>query len=338
MSHGANGLVIREINVNLVRDALKAKREATKAEVAQQTGLSLVTVAHALQELIDSGEALEVGSVASTGGRRALNYKFNENHSHVLVLFTNEEERSDIVHIRAANLYGDCVYRADERLMNITVETFEPYVKQALSEVPSIRAIGFGLPGFEFGGKVVIQDYKNLIGTRFSEHYRLLTGLPVIYENDVNATLHGYCTRMGHSAELATVYLYFPERYPPGAAVHLNGSLYRGFSGYAGEISYMPYGIDWLAPSLYRAFEPCCEAVAKMTISACCMLNPNLILLHGPFLTQNHLQKIRQKCAALLPDAAIPEILLKEDFMEDYQYGVINETLALLDKHPTILE
>lgn len=50
------------------------------------------------------------------------------------------------------------------------------------------------MPGEEYNEVLVFNDYAKLTGTRFSEHYRNKYGLPVTFENDVNAAVVGYYT------------------------------------------------------------------------------------------------------------------------------------------------
>lgn len=49
---GGNAVIIKEININLVKELLKNKGQATKQEIAKESGLSFVTVGSALQHLL----------------------------------------------------------------------------------------------------------------------------------------------------------------------------------------------------------------------------------------------------------------------------------------------
>lgn len=331
MSVSANALVMKEININLVRRTLKEKREATKQQIAEATGLSTVTVATILNQLTEEDLVIDVGSVASAGGRPAQLFRFNENHSHVLVLFTHEQAGEDMLYVRVANLNGVSVYEVDTPLAEIDLHTFEPYIDAALQEYATIRAVGFGLPGVEFGGQVLGGDYPALTGTAFLTHYQERYHLPMIFENDVNAASVGYCRRHQIASEAATVYLYFPQKYPPGGGIYINGKLYRGYSNYAGEVAGMPLGINWYDPTLYTSPARICEAIAILIEAISLLLNPQSVILYGAFLTDTHLDDIRQRCAARQPAKSIPRIALADDFTLDYQNGIIEETLALLE-------
>ena len=97
-------------------------------------------------------------------GARHTSFVFNENFAHVLTLFTHEQKGQDLLHIRVANLYGECVKAQDVVLEDIRLESFIPWVDACLLEYPSIKAIGFGLPGLEVNGRIVVLDYPALVG------------------------------------------------------------------------------------------------------------------------------------------------------------------------------
>lgn len=336
MTSSGNALTMRELNTNLVRGTLKAKQQATKHQIAEATGLSTVTVGSILQKLIDDKVVFEDGLVASMGGRPAQQFRFNANHAHVLILFTREQDALDMLYVRVANLFGDCLYEVDTALMDIQLGTFEPYIEAALQAYPSIQAIGFGLPGVEFNGKIVVGDYLALVGTDFVRHYRERYHLPVIFENDVNAAIVGYCRREPIQADALSMYLYFPQKYPPGGAIYINGHLYKGFNHYAGEVAAMPLGIDWRAPDLYATAETISATIARLISAISSLLNPQSVILYGDFLTDEHLHSIYQQCLLYPSATSVPKLYLTRDFTLDYQNGMIEETLALLEPQVSI--
>jgi ROK family len=331
-----NGLVMKEININLVRKILKVKKQATKHQLAEATGLSTVTIATILQKLVEDHVVFEVGLVASMGGRPAQQFRFNENHAHVLILFTHEQDALDMLYLRVVNLFGICLHELDTPLDDINLRSFEPYIDAIIEEYPTIQAIGFGLPGIELEGKILFADYQALIDTAFLAHYYERYHLPVIFENDVNAASVGYCRRNQIESESAIIYLYFPQKYPPGGGIYINGKLYKGNSNYAGEVALLPLDVDWYSPELYTSVEKICEAVTKMIISTSSLLNPHSVILYGKFFTAEHLNIIQQKCALRLPPNSIPIVCLTSDFTLDFQAGMIEETLALLEPQISI--
>ncbi len=326
-----NALVMKELNISLVRRTLRLKKQATRQQIAEATGLSTVTIASIIRQLAESGEVAEVDLVASNGGRPARLTRFNENHDHVLVLFTHEEDGKDVAHVRVANLFGECRYERNVDLGSVTPDSFEPLIDEAIAEFPTVRAIGFGLPGVELDGRIISMDYPALVGTAFLDRYRSWYLIPVILENDVNAAALGYCRRHRIESEAATVYLYFPRKYPPGAGICLNGRLYRGNHHYAGEVQNLPLGVDWTDQGLYESPERCCAAIAKLITAMGAVADPESVVLSGGFLTAGSVGRIREICSTSMTPNFVPAIRLSDDFTLDYQNGIIEETLALLE-------
>lgn len=64
----ANSLLMKEVNISLVRKELQNLRRATKAELSLGTGLSVVTVNSILNRFLRDGEVFEGGFEPSRGG------------------------------------------------------------------------------------------------------------------------------------------------------------------------------------------------------------------------------------------------------------------------------
>ncbi|WP_410512414.1 ROK family transcriptional regulator [Paenibacillus sp. BR2-3] len=328
---GGNAIVIKEVNINLVRKVLKEKKQATKRQIAEITGLSIVTVGTMLQHLAGQNEVLEAGLTSSRGGRPAQQYIYNEDYALALILFPHERDGDIFIHSSVVNLSGSCVYETDVKVEKVNLLSLEQIIDTSLAGHPSIQAIGLGLPGAEYDGKMVVSDYEALLGISVTEHFRLRYHKPVVIENDVNAAVIGFCNRTQVEADSSIVYLYFPERFPPGAGIFINGKLYKGKRSFAGEVAHMPLGIPWGEDSLLASFERLCEAIGKLTVAVSSVLNPDAVVLYGSFLRPEHLNAITKLCGTQLPPSAMPRVILSKDFAADYVKGMIVQTLSTLE-------
>jgi hypothetical protein len=72
MNRSGNALTMRAVNINLVRNSLKARKQATKQQIAEATGLRIVTVATIMQELVEANDIFAVDQAPSSGGRPAV--------------------------------------------------------------------------------------------------------------------------------------------------------------------------------------------------------------------------------------------------------------------------
>lgn len=327
-SSGATPLVLREHNGVLVRQALKAARYATRQQLAVATGLSTVTVGTILESLLAAGMALEGALVPSNGGRPSRIYRFHPGHNHAAVVFTREVEGRDTVCYRVADLYGQVIDTEDHPLGGAPLREFEAALDGLLTRHPSIRALGFGLPGIEYGGTIVALDYRPLVGAPLIGHFQDRYGLPVVFENDVNAAVLGRGRREG--AAESEAYLYFPRKYTPGAGLRVDGRLIKGRHHFAGEVGHLPLGIPWGTPALTDSLEAASEAVARVVVSVTAVFDPQSVVLHSEFLTPDHLTAVRHRCEALLPPGAVPDLTLTTEFTRDFEEGLVGLTLDLV--------
>lgn len=329
---GGNALVIRELNISLVRKELKERGEATKRQIAESTGLSIVTVGTVLQELIEQGEVREGKMSSSSGGRPAQLYIYNDEHALALILFPYEEQGSITIQSTVVTLSGRRLLEASRIVQQIDLSTFEQLIDDTLLQFPAISALGFGLPGSEVEGIMVVSDYEALRGIPVTAYFKNRYKMPVVIENDVNAAVTGYCSsRFPKDFDSTVVYFYFPDRFPPGAGIFLSGKLYKGRRGFAGEVAHMPLGISWGDSGMLSSVSALNESIAKLTVGVSSVLNPDIVVLYGSFLNGEHLHAVTEQCRAALPAGTVPEILLSDDFSVDYLNGMIAQTLRSLE-------
>ncbi|WP_314584754.1 ROK family protein [Paenibacillus terrigena] len=328
---GGNAMVIKEVNMNLVRKALKAEGEATKQQIASITGLSAVTVGTILQQLLQTSEVLESELCASGGGRPAQRYKYNGDYAYILTLFPYETGGRILMRSTVVNLLGTIIHEGAEDVAQVDVACFEHIIDTLIASYPAIRAMGIGLPGAEWKGRIVISDYKALLGVSMVEHFKERYNMPVIMENDVNAAVVGYCERAQIHSDEAVAYLYFPDRFPPGAGIFINGQLFKGRRNFAGEVANIPLNIPWGEHAFVSSSEQVEQAIVQLIVSICAVINPDRVVLYGSIVNQASGSRIAERCRAELPVSAVPEVIVSEDFTADYLEGMVARTLATLE-------
>lgn len=308
--------------------ALKGMGRATKQQLAQATGLSVMAVGTAVDQLLAKGRILCQGRAAGTGGRPAAEYGYHAGYAHALILCAWEQHGRDSLHLRTVDLMGNCVHSATHPLEHVQLGAFVPEIEAVLEQDKSVAALGFGLPGTQRLGRLVTSDYAGLLGTEFAAYYRQRFSMPVVLENDVNAAALGYCSLRG-KPDATVCYLYFPRHYGPGAGLVLAGRRFCGARGLAGEIGRLLPGTDWQAFS-WEAFLPACRVVAACAGAAAAFLDPEEIVLCGEALGPAHLEQVRRQCAKMLAGPP-PRFTLAENFLEDYTAGVASQTLEALE-------
>ncbi len=312
-----NSLMVKEVNSNLVRRVFRQKRSATKQDLSRETGLSVVTVNSILQRLMIDGEVKEGVMVPSNGGRPSQLYEYNGDFSMILTICARQKGPRELIMSRVVNLFDEIVYKEEAEVKEIAFDTFENIIARILVDYPRITAIGFGLPGVEYQGKVLFNDYKNIEGTDFVGYYHKRFKVPIIWENDVNAAVMGFYHRHYHEEEKHIMAIYFPDCYGPGSGIIIDGKLYRGKNNFAGEIAGLPY-FDW-----EHLAEPDYVRVLK-TVS--CVLAPEIIVLYRTSWEGIDQEEIRLQFLDAISEYMRPDLVFSLEFDSDYELGTIMTT------------
>lgn len=322
----------KEINLNKLRNAFKLKKIASKPQLAEQTGLSVVTINSLVSILVENGEVIEDVIMPSNGGRPATSYKFNNEFSLALVIYMYEQNSKDTVFICVSDLYGEIVDKIEKKMTEIKKDSFDSLIEKMLLKYPNIKVISFGMPGEEVNGRLLISDYKELKDQYFTTYIKEKFNLPVLFENDINAAIEGYCCSHGGTKSQCVIGIYFPSKYPPGAGIYINGGIYKGRNGLAGEIKYLPLGVDWENFSFDKVQMK--EIILKTLLAFSCMYNPDIIVLYGDEISDNIISEFKGKCSSEIEKIMIPEIIISKELNHDFEIGI--KQIALNYLEPTV--
>lgn len=311
--------LIKETNLDRLRATMRKDKSFTKPQLSEATGLSVVTINALIQSLEAFGEVQSVGMVSSEGGRPAKVYAYNLQYKMALAVYLMEVSGVDTAHFLVLNLLGDVVASQKLALPNVGLTSFDSAIQGFVERYPSICAICFGIPGGEVDGKMIVSDYPRLRGESLSDHLMKTFQMPVVIENDVNVAILGFCKRMGLSENDSACAIYFTEKYPPGAGYYLDGSVYKGFKGLAGEIKDLPIGVDWESPLSDAAFV---EAVFKLIQTFAYMLNPKHLVLYGLRVDQSLIQQQGLYFKGLLAEAIQPLCHVETAIHPDFELGL----------------
>ena len=324
-----NTVLMKEVNINIIRNILQKEINVTKQKLSLKTGLSVVTVSSVLQYFLETGEVYEDKMISSNGGRPAKTFCYNKNFSYILTVCTYEEKNINKAVISVTNLIGETIDKAELILDNPDIIFFDEIICKFIKKYSKIKGIGFCMPGQETEGKIAIHDYEKFVGLNLSEYFKNKYHLPMIFVNDVNAAVAGYLGCEEKREINSAVYVYFPQKYPAGAGLFFDGKLYKGFTGTAGEIKYIPMGIDWKNID-YSNKENVIEIVSKVLISLSAVFNPQTVIMCGEFLTEDILKIVEKKGRENMKEIYIPDISLSKNFQKDMHNGIVKLTLDLI--------
>jgi len=261
---------LRRLNRLRVIDALRDEGLISRAEIARRTGLSRSTVSSLVSELQADGLVIERPEPAAAhgdqGGRPPILLSFDASagvavgidfdHHHVRVAVSDLSSR--ILAEREQELDTD--HAAHEGL-----DAAAELVAELLAEagVDEARVIGAGmcLPGPVHRPTGVVGSTAILpgwVGVAAAEEMRRRLELPILVDNDANlAALAEAAFGAGRDAK-DLVYLMISSGI--GAGLVLNGRLYRGAEGLAGELGHVL--VDAEGPVCRCGNRGCLETVA----------------------------------------------------------------------------
>lgn len=268
-----NTRLLRVMNERLLLDRLRETGPASRVELARITGLSKPTVSAALAGLVDAGLAQHVGEVAGRPGPVTSLYDMNAGAAYVLGIDVGREW----IRVAVADLRGDFLARRDGRNSARTaaelVRRVRTLAHQAVAEAgvdwQSITCAVIGSPGVFDPVLGLVEFAPNLPGwgqPGLVDRLRNALDVPVALENDVNLAAvgeHAYGQGKGKDH-----FVLVSIGTGVGMGIVIDGRLYTGSRGAAGEISYVPSAeADSAASDEVLAHGPTETAVAAPVIA-----------------------------------------------------------------------
>lgn len=310
---------MRSYNLQLIRGALREMRQATQGQLAERTGMSVVTVNALLKVLLKNGEAKLITSALTSenGGRPARQYRYRAEFQLALVLCLGKNGCQARLAVSVENMVGETICHEEESPGEILPEVLLECVRRYREQFPRLALVVLGIPGVEVDGVLTAMDYSVLRGLWFKDWLREQSGLPVFLVNDINGAVFGYGAVSGCLFLPETVVgVCWSEGCPPGAGILLKGELYQGRDGLAGEIAQAFSAVPW--PKTDSPLDKAAQTVLNLVR----YWNPHRIVLYHEHLSAPDAAAIRGICTAILPERFLPELVTGRNLREDYEQGL----------------
>ena len=237
-------------------ELLRQRGPLTRTELSQGTGFNIVTVSNYINQFIKQGLVLERGFDISTGGRKPILVELNAKAGFAVGIDVGQlDVPSSQTLLVITDLRGQVVHRvarprsADslDRILYGLDGLIRDLLKTSPVDSKKIQGIGIGLPGImdERAGTVRDRTRQGVRTNYVAIRDQLETEfrLPVLMGSD--STLAGYGElRLGLDRPVQNlIYLYSDV----GASLVINGHIYWGAGGSAGELGvFVPSDEDYL--------------------------------------------------------------------------------------------
>jgi predicted NBD/HSP70 family sugar kinase len=238
-----NGIALRQASVSTVLDALQKQPRCSRAELAQLTGLSKPTVATALAALEGGGLVRERGRTTGRRGPSASLYEFVADAALVLGIDVGAHQVRAVL----ADLDGKPQADAEAALEVADAEQLLRVIGELAGQLrrATTELVIVGSPGIVDPGSGRIRSCPQIDGWEGIEAERVLSdllGIRTTVENDVNLAALGELARGAGQGRASFAYLNVGSGL--GAGLVIDGRLYRGRHGAAGEVGYLAVGAD----------------------------------------------------------------------------------------------
>lgn len=261
LRRGSRGL-IREINESIVLAEIRMHPLCSRTNIADRTGLSLPTVSDITARLLHLGVIEERETGASRGGRRPVLLALRPDAGYAVGIKATERALIAVL----TDLEASVVARADVPLQDVDVASFVAATTRAVDRLRAtagsrpLHGVGVGLAGVVDRDRGVVRHstYTNWQDVELARILEDHLDLHVIVDNDVNALVSSeqwFGAGRG-SAHFAVVSI----GRGIGLGLVLDGRLYRGAGGGAGEFGHVKVASG---PECICGGSGCLEAVAS---------------------------------------------------------------------------
>lgn len=244
-----NQQTIKSNNKQKILETIRVDAPISRSDVAQKLGLTKGTVSSLVNELLEADLCHETGPGESSGGRRPVMLLFQHSAAHVIGIDIGVNYILGVL----TDLSGSIIKEFKQPAMNPNydeaVQIITDLIRSLLSSAPEstygVVGIGLAVPGtVNKEGELLLAPNLNWEHKKLKEQIQDEFNLPVLIENEANAG--AFAERKMRSSHSSDHMVYISAGIGIGVGMILNGELYRGSNGFAGEMGHMIIQYDGL--------------------------------------------------------------------------------------------
>jgi predicted NBD/HSP70 family sugar kinase len=213
------------------------------ADLSILTNKSLPFTTRFLNELIDEGSVVETGYANSTGGRRPQMYSLKDDLNYIVTVAMDQL----ITKIGILDMHNNVVGEIEKielplkdnpKALTLLKNSLLSFIAKSGISKEKILGIGISMPGFVDVKKGINHSFLITEDETIIQYLESELGIPVLIDND--SSLIGLAEmRLGTARGHKNV-MVINISWGVGLGMILNGQLFRGNNGFAGEFSHIP--------------------------------------------------------------------------------------------------
>ncbi|MCM2531245.1 ROK family protein [Neobacillus pocheonensis] len=242
-----NQQVVKKNNKSLVLQMIIEQEPISRADIAQVTGLNKATVSSMVNELLEEELIYESGPGESSGGRRPVQLHFNKVAGYSIGIDIGVNYILGVLTDLKGAILIEKNQPIDDSSYSVVIDQVKKMIYTIIDEMPNSRygiiGIGIGVPGIvDKEGTVLLAPNLGWKDIPLKREIEDVFNLPVCIENEANAGAYGE-KQFGANHHLQN-FIYISAGIGIGVGIILNGELYRGKSGFSGEMGHMIIDVD----------------------------------------------------------------------------------------------
>jgi len=227
-----------------IEKALYFEGNLSSSDLSLLTKKSLPLTIKILNELLEEKKVVETGYAISTGGRRPQTYALRPDRMYIVTVAMDQL----ITRIAIVNMHNEFVCEVEKIELSLANNTnaldeltrhIDQFIKKTGIPKSKIIGIGIGMPGFVDVNKGVNHSFlKPKAGYSVVSYIESVVKLPVLIDNDSSLIALAEF-RLGAARHKKNV-MVINIGWGVGLGMIVNGELFRGENGFAGEFSHIP--------------------------------------------------------------------------------------------------
>lgn len=234
-----------EHNRKLILDCVRKHGPLSRAELSRKLDMSFPTISSNVNKLLDSCYLREAGIGSNSIGRKSTLLAFNATWGYIIGADIGRSQirvmLTDLEGKEIAYLKQD--YRAQEEenaAEECLIRLIETAIRDGGIKPSQVKYISLGIPGImdpKTGQLILVPFMPRMDIKKVVQRIASIYHAPVVAENSVNLSAIG--EKWKGAAKSRRNILYFSYGVGIGAALILNGELFKGANNTAGEVGYM---------------------------------------------------------------------------------------------------
>ncbi|MEO6051586.1 MAG: ROK family transcriptional regulator [Pyrinomonadaceae bacterium] len=247
--HGAKDQIarhstIRDINKQIVLNYVRAKSPISRAEIARETSLQRSTVSAIVDDLTIKGMIEEIGTGDSTGGRKPTLLRLRTGTPAVIGVDVTPRETTIALADLTGNIMQREVFPTSSDLDYMNDRILSKVTQLAVAHPDKGVEVGISIPGIadQVAGRMLYIPYFQWSYWDIGQKINAATGLPVVVDNDANAVALAELWFGSDAIKKTRNFIVVMVAEGIGTGIIIDGQVYRGESGAAGEFGHMFVG------------------------------------------------------------------------------------------------